>query len=203
VLPQLPALAKKINSLSVAADLSPKILGFSRPKFFRGLAWSIFGLAGILMVAGLVIYPVFDGVGLFRFSLSYSVPLWMANVLLVYLMAAGSSYAHRALALSFFIGGLGWLGLVFSSCALINGSYDKSESTEVVAMITYKYTTKSKNRVSYYVEFETPFDQGATHSQSVSHRDYNDVVLNQSSIKLLVNDGALGFKWQASYEINP
>ncbi len=202
VSPYFPELIKRINSLTVVEDLSSKILGCSKPKFFRGLAWSVFGVAGLTMMFGLVLYRAFDWYGLFTYSLSYSVPIWVANLLFVYFMAAGSSHIHRSLAWTLFIGGLGWIGLGFTSCALINGAYDESAPVEVVTTVIDKYLTRSKkNGTKYYLSYNLPFDPGGSHDVSVHLKEYNSAQLNQSQIKLMVHEGFLGFKWMRSYDI--
>ena len=202
VLPHLSALAKKVNSLSVAKELRPTLFGFSEAKFFRGWSWTLFGLGGVSMPIGFTLYPVFNNLELFQKSLSYSVPLLMVNLLWVYSRVVGRSYAHRSLAWVLVIGGIGWIGIGFGGASLANGALDTSLSTQYSAVIIDKYETRNKNSTNYHVRYELPFEPGVYSSLSIYRVDYNQTVVGRSRIKIDVRDGYLGFKWRDNFHID-
>jgi hypothetical protein len=201
VVPYLSALAKKVNSLTVAKETRSTIFGFSEAQFFRGWSWTLFGLGGANLPISLFLYPVFNNLALFQKSLSYSIPLLMLNLLWVYLRAAGRSYAHRSLAWVLIIGGMGWLGLGFGGATLANGALDESESTQYTVVVIDKYSTKNKNRTNYHVSYELPFLPGDYYSLSILRSEYDKIVINRSKINIDVRDGYLGFEWRESFNL--
>ncbi|MCI0702476.1 MAG: hypothetical protein L0241_15440, partial [Planctomycetia bacterium] len=87
------------------------------------------------------------------------------------------------------------------SVALLNGLLDSSQPVTHTAVITEKYTSRSKNKTRYHVRCESWRKPGETLSYQISSAEYGAVVPRLSRMMVTTHAGGLGIEWQKSRQV--
>ena len=171
-----------------------RVVAFAIPGFLY-----IVGIPAFLF--GLLNYAPLDKWTLFLSTLKYSVPSFLAFLILALKLIKGRSTSHRELIIilaisivSFPFAGMG-LG------TFLNGWLDKSDPTTHAARIMDKYTTSSKNGDNYYLVLESWREKKHSESVSVSSRDYARAKPNKSKMRVLTKPGYYDFEWIISTKL--
>jgi hypothetical protein len=143
--------------------------------------------------------PVETGELLFR-----AAAVLLAWPLFAYISAyllSGTSRSHNAWGALM----LGSLLLFPPGCAgtigLLNGLLDSSPEVAHDALITDKYTTRSKNKTNYNVRVASWRDPGETVSFRVSSSEYGTVAPGRSQMHVVTRAGWLGVEWIKSKRV--
>jgi hypothetical protein len=161
----------------------------------------LFLVAFALTILGLIPYPPVLAIDLLWRALVVFALALPAFAYLSAVFLRGTSTSHHAWG-ALMLGGIfllpvGSVGLT----AILNGATDDSPSAVHTAVITHKYTTRSKNRTNYHVRVASWREPGDTISYRVSQGEFDAVKEGQSKMVVETRAGAFGIEWQVSRHI--
>jgi hypothetical protein len=172
----------------------------ARRKQWQVVLWVFLSLFG-LTVLSLFAYPAISGLDMLGRALIVLLPGLPIFAYVAATLLRGTSTSHYA-----------WGALMFGACilfpigsfgtiGLVNGLFDQSAPVAHDQLIVEKYTSKSRNRKSYYVRCASWRAPGQIETFSVSSADYGQIVPHQSHLVATTRAGALGVEWLQSKQV--
>jgi len=158
-------------------------------------------IAFALTILALIAYPPVHATDLLYRALVVLVLGLPAFAYVAAVLLRGTSTSHNAwgalMVGAIFLVPVGSVG----STALVNALADDSVPTIHNAVVTEKYTTRSKNRVNYHVRVASWRVPGDTLSYRVSQAEFNAVKEGQSQMVVTTRAGSIGIEWQVSRHV--
>jgi hypothetical protein len=175
----------------------------SRRTFAYGLALLLFIGGVVAFPAGVIFYPPLDDQEFFLAGLGPAIPALLLFVGLAVALLRGRADSHKDLLLVLFFGLIGTPLCGYGGLALLNGLLDSGAPSQHVALVTQKYTSKSKNDTHYHLRLASWRRPGQEEHIKVNEPTYDALTPGHDRLLLTTRPGRLGLEWVVGYALGP
>lgn len=175
-----------------------KIFGIPRLRLKVIAAYAISSLgflSGLTAYFWVTRYPPLDSFAIFLKSLLFSLPAFIAYMILTAILVRGRANAHKDFLIISMISIAACVLLANNSLIIINGKLDSNKQENHDAIIMSKYMVKDDNSKSYYIKVSSWRSGRRIEKFEVSKYEYSRIVAGQTIARITTKRGALGFEW--------